>query len=112
MKYRFLQYDSGGPVLWQDPSTRRLVHVGIISYGNTCADGNPAVNSRVGSYLNWIYQQKPTGNNILQLLYNEFFYFFSKFKIGIYINNFFFYSIPRYQFLRHRMKRRKFAEIQ
>ncbi|KAJ8676753.1 hypothetical protein QAD02_012540 [Eretmocerus hayati] len=48
------QYDSGGPVLWQNPTTRRLVLVGIISYGSGCASSAPAVNTRVGSFIEWI----------------------------------------------------------
>ncbi|NP_001155079.1 serine protease homolog 42 isoform 2 precursor [Nasonia vitripennis] len=48
------QFDSGGPVLWQNPTTRRLVLVGIISYGSFCASEEPAVNTRVGSFVDWI----------------------------------------------------------
>jgi trypsin len=46
--------DSGGPLLWQDPSTRKLQLVGIISYGIGCATTKPAVNTRVTSYLSWV----------------------------------------------------------
>ncbi|KAF4528108.1 hypothetical protein B566_EDAN016589 [Ephemera danica] len=55
------QSDSGGPVLWQDPSTRRLHLVGIISYGVRCASDLPAVNTRITSYLDWL--QQTTGDD-------------------------------------------------
>ena len=45
--------DSGGPVLWRNPTTGRLVLVGIISYGSSCGD-KMSVNTRVGYYLEWI----------------------------------------------------------
>ncbi|XP_044265432.1 ovochymase-1-like [Tribolium madens] len=48
------QSDSGGPILWQDPNTRRLQLLGIISYGIGCATSRPGVNTRVTSYLRWI----------------------------------------------------------
>ncbi|KAF2889801.1 hypothetical protein ILUMI_16372 [Ignelater luminosus] len=48
------QYDSGGPILWYDYSTRRLHLVGLISYGIGCASYLPGVNTRVTSYLAWI----------------------------------------------------------
>ncbi|XP_059473349.1 venom serine protease-like [Neocloeon triangulifer] len=50
------QADSGGPVLWTDPETRRLHLVGIISYGFRCATHAPGVNTRVSKYLDWIQQ--------------------------------------------------------
>ncbi|XP_034950561.1 uncharacterized protein [Chelonus insularis] len=53
------QYDSGGPVLWQNPTTRRIVLIGMIGYGGLCADGKPAVNSKVGAYMDWIVLQVP-----------------------------------------------------
>jgi len=53
------QFDSGGPVLWQNPTTKRLVLVGIISYGSFCASSQPGVNTRVGSFIDWIVQVTP-----------------------------------------------------
>lgn len=53
------QFDSGGPVLWQNPTTKREVLVGIISYGLACADDNPAINTRVGTYIDWILDVTP-----------------------------------------------------
>lgn len=47
------QMDSGGPVLWQNPTTRRLVLVGIINYGRGCGYTS-GVNCRVGGYVDWI----------------------------------------------------------
>lgn len=54
--------DSGGPVLWQNPRTKRLVHVGIISWGAECGK-YPAGNTKVGSYINWIVSQTPGISN-------------------------------------------------
>ncbi|CAD1476422.1 unnamed protein product, partial [Heterotrigona itama] len=47
------QMDSGGPVLWQNPTTRRLVLIGIISLGRGCAIA-AGLNTKVGSYIDWI----------------------------------------------------------
>ncbi|XP_043266812.1 venom serine protease 34-like [Venturia canescens] len=55
------QFDSGGPVLWQNPSTRRLVEVGIIASGGPCANGEPVENTRVGAYIDWIVDLTPPG---------------------------------------------------
>ncbi|XP_033225817.1 venom serine protease 34-like [Belonocnema kinseyi] len=43
------QFDSGGPVLWENPTSGRLVNVGIISYGIACGTKNPSVNIRVSA---------------------------------------------------------------
>ncbi|XP_018366640.1 PREDICTED: venom serine protease-like [Trachymyrmex cornetzi] len=48
------QMDSGGPVLWQDSITHNLVLIGIISKGIGCASGEPGINTRVGTYIDWI----------------------------------------------------------
>ncbi|CAK9795048.1 Venom serine protease 34 [Anthophora quadrimaculata] len=47
------QMDSGGPVLWENPTTRRLVLIGIISLGRGCGVYG-GVNVRVGAYVDWI----------------------------------------------------------
>ncbi|KOC70082.1 Venom serine protease 34, partial [Habropoda laboriosa] len=47
------QMDSGGPVLWENPTSRRLVLIGIISLGRGCALYG-GVNVRVGAYIDWI----------------------------------------------------------
>lgn len=52
------QMDSGGPVLWQNPTSRRLVLVGAISYGGVCGVGS-GVNTRVGGYIDWIFSVTP-----------------------------------------------------
>lgn len=52
------QMDSGGPVLWQDPTTRRLVLIGIISMGRGCALV-AGLNTRVGAYIDWIVSVTP-----------------------------------------------------
>ncbi|CAH1279676.1 unnamed protein product [Diabrotica balteata] len=48
------QMDSGGPLLWLDPSTLRLQLVGVVSFGYGCATNRPSINSRVTSFLEWI----------------------------------------------------------
>ncbi|XP_062558111.1 venom serine protease-like [Armigeres subalbatus] len=48
------QYDSGGPVLYTNPNTEVVFHVGVISYGVACASSYPSVNTRTTSYLSWI----------------------------------------------------------
>ncbi|XP_013138324.1 PREDICTED: venom serine protease-like [Papilio polytes] len=48
------QDDSGGPLLYTDPSNGLLYSVGLVSYGAFCASGSPAVNTRVTSFLDWI----------------------------------------------------------
>ncbi|KAK9309603.1 hypothetical protein QLX08_000821 [Tetragonisca angustula] len=52
------QMDSGGPVLWQDPTTRRLVLIGIISMGRGCGV-TAGLNTRVGAYIDWIVSVTP-----------------------------------------------------
>lgn len=50
------QFDSGGPLLWTNPRTGLLYHIGISSYGLYCAGSEPGVSTRVASYLSWIQQ--------------------------------------------------------
>lgn len=45
--------DSGGPMLWNDPETNRLVQVGVVSKGTICGE-DPGVYTNVASYLPWI----------------------------------------------------------
>ncbi|XP_076628671.1 venom serine protease 34 [Colletes latitarsis] len=52
------QMDSGGPVLWQNPTTRRIVLIGIINYGSGCGVTS-GVNCRVGGYIDWIVSVTP-----------------------------------------------------
>ncbi|XP_072766735.1 venom serine protease 34-like [Anoplolepis gracilipes] len=53
------QMDSGGPVLWQNPTTSKLVLVGIISTGVGCGSKIPAVSTRTGAFINWIMSVTP-----------------------------------------------------
>ncbi|XP_032524095.2 venom serine protease-like [Danaus plexippus] len=53
------QDDSGGPLLYQDPSNGRLYSAGIVSFGRFCASSYPGVNTRVTSYLYWILNNAP-----------------------------------------------------
>ncbi|CAD6234915.1 GSCOCT00014118001.2-RA-CDS [Cotesia congregata] len=55
------EFDSGGPVLWENPTTKNIVLVAIIGYSRLCADEKPSVNSRVGAYIDWIRTQAPQG---------------------------------------------------
>lgn len=48
------QYDSGGPLLFENSSNDRMYLVGIVSRGKSCASKYPSVNVRVTKYLNWI----------------------------------------------------------
>ncbi|XP_017756045.1 PREDICTED: venom serine protease 34-like [Eufriesea mexicana] len=47
------QMDSGGPVLWENPMTKRLTLIGIVSRGIGCAVDS-GINTKVGSYIDWI----------------------------------------------------------
>ncbi|KAF6215302.1 hypothetical protein GE061_010054 [Apolygus lucorum] len=51
------QGDSGGPVVWLDPQTNRYTLVGLVSYGMSCSDQKPTVNTRVAAFIPWIQQQ-------------------------------------------------------
>ncbi|KAL2723532.1 venom serine protease-like isoform X2 [Vespula maculifrons] len=53
------QFDSGGPILWQNPKSKRIFLLGVINYGRTCADEAPGVNLRVTSYLDFITRSTP-----------------------------------------------------
>ncbi|XP_041976362.1 venom serine protease-like [Aricia agestis] len=54
------QNDSGGPALRTDPATGLLFNIGIISYGTFCATaGNPSINTRVTTLLDWIVANAP-----------------------------------------------------
>jgi len=46
--------DSGGPLLYVDPESNRYTLVGVISYGDTCGNGKPGVNTKVTYYIDWI----------------------------------------------------------
>ncbi|XP_014477136.1 PREDICTED: venom serine protease-like [Dinoponera quadriceps] len=48
------QMDSGGPLLWRNPTTHDVILIGIISAGTGCASDAPSINTRVGAYLDWI----------------------------------------------------------
>jgi len=49
------QGDSGGPVTYYDSTTNSFIEVGLVSWGNGCAEaGYPGVYSRISSYINWI----------------------------------------------------------
>lgn len=54
--------DSGGPVLWQNPTTHNLVLVGITSTGIGCGSNEPAIQTRTGAFIDWIMSATP-GNN-------------------------------------------------
>jgi len=54
--------DSGGPILWESPKTHNLVLVGIICAGVGCASEWPAVEMRVGAFVDWIIKSTPGKN--------------------------------------------------
>ncbi|KAK9505027.1 hypothetical protein O3M35_009178 [Rhynocoris fuscipes] len=51
------QGDSGGPLVWVDPTTKRFTQVALVSYGRECASTDPAVNSDVSYFMDWINQK-------------------------------------------------------
>nr|WBB28747.1 trypsin-like proteinase T2a [Yponomeuta cagnagella] len=54
------QDDSGGPLLFLDPPTGLLFHLGIISYGRFCASNtDPGIGTRVTEFIDWIVQNTP-----------------------------------------------------
>ncbi|KAL2749493.1 venom serine protease-like [Vespula maculifrons] len=53
------QFDSGGPILWQNPRSNHIFDLGIISYGTTCADEKSGVNTRITNYLDFIMKSTP-----------------------------------------------------
>lgn len=54
--------DSGGPLLWRDPTTHKEVLVGITSSGVGCASDYPTVNMRTGAFIDWIVSVTPGKN--------------------------------------------------
>jgi len=49
------QGDSGGPLFARDPSTNKYVQLGIVSWGDGCAQENkPGVYTRISAYQAWI----------------------------------------------------------
>lgn len=54
--------DSGGPVLWQNPTTLNLVLVGITSTGVGCGSSEPAISTRTGAFIDWIMSVTPGKN--------------------------------------------------
>ncbi|KAK9510965.1 hypothetical protein O3M35_005632 [Rhynocoris fuscipes] len=48
------QGDSGGPLVWQSPETKRLTQVAVVSFGRDCGSQDPAVNSDVSYFMDWI----------------------------------------------------------
>lgn len=48
------QFDSGGPLLYEDQINFRMYLIGIINHGISCASKYPTVNIRITKYLDWI----------------------------------------------------------
>nr|QHB21567.1 venom S1 protease 22 [Platymeris rhadamanthus] len=48
------QGDSGGPLVWRDPETNRFTQVAVVSFGRVCGSTDPAVNSDVSYFMDWI----------------------------------------------------------
>lgn len=57
--------DSGGPVLWENPMTKKIVLVGIISNGADCGGPKPGINTHVGSFIDFIKSHNPQGNLLI-----------------------------------------------
>ncbi|XP_032684817.1 venom serine protease 34-like [Odontomachus brunneus] len=53
------QMDSGGPALWENPTTYKMVLTSIISAGIGCDSGAPSIYTRVGDYIDWIVSVTP-----------------------------------------------------
>lgn len=53
------QMDSGGPVLWQNPTTHKLVLIGITSTGIGCGSKEPGIETRTGAFIDWIESVTP-----------------------------------------------------
>ncbi|XP_029159143.1 venom serine protease 34-like isoform X1 [Nylanderia fulva] len=53
------QMDSGGPALWENPITHKLVLVGIISAGIGCGSNVPGIETRTGAFVDWIVSVTP-----------------------------------------------------
>lgn len=70
------QSDSGGPLYIYNSNTGRLLQVGIISYGLSCATDVPGVNTRVTSYLTWIVSVT-SGKNLFWSVSRLFLFLFT-----------------------------------
>uniref|UniRef100_A0A2S2P4X6 Venom serine protease 34 n=1 Tax=Schizaphis graminum TaxID=13262 RepID=A0A2S2P4X6_SCHGA len=55
-KVNSCQVDSGGPLLWSDPSTGRLNVIGVVSNRFACAESMPSMHTRLATSnnMNWI----------------------------------------------------------
>ncbi|CAB0005239.1 unnamed protein product, partial [Nesidiocoris tenuis] len=53
------KFDSGGPLYDYNTEKKQFV-MGIVSYGKDCGRTDPAVNTKVSSFLNWIQSQLPS----------------------------------------------------
>ena len=65
--FYFLQFDNGSPVVWQTSVDRRILGVGITSIGSGCGKDQPAINTRIGAYIDWIESETPKGNFHLRI---------------------------------------------
>ncbi|XP_043267434.1 venom serine protease-like [Venturia canescens] len=54
------QFDSGGPLTIQFPTSGRVVQIGIMNRGPGCGQGEAALNLRVGPLVEWIIANTPT----------------------------------------------------
>lgn len=58
------QGDSGGPLFTSDESSSGIVQVGVVSWGNGCAEAAyPGVYARVSNYLSWIRANSDVGSD-------------------------------------------------
>jgi len=55
-KVNSCQVDSGGPIIWTDPTTGRLNVIGVVSNRFVCAESTPSMQTRLATTnnMNWI----------------------------------------------------------
>ncbi|XP_077283216.1 transmembrane protease serine 9-like [Arctopsyche grandis] len=53
------QHDSGGPIMYNDPTNGREYIAGVIIGGYGCASTKPGINSRITEYIDWITANTP-----------------------------------------------------
>ena len=58
------QGDSGGPLMLHNPDRDTYTQVGIVSWGNGCAQpGQPGVYTKLSKYVNWVHSHVQTCRN-------------------------------------------------
>ncbi|XP_076655708.1 venom serine protease 34 [Halictus rubicundus] len=55
------QMDSGGPIIWENPTSHNLVLIGVINGGRGCGLYG-SLNCKVGAFVDWIAASTPDAN--------------------------------------------------